>query len=509
MSWHRACVAVAIALGCFTLQAAAPKKPQKTDPKTDPGRPAVEKVLRSEVVGSVDRRDQLAEVLKTRPDSPAARWHAGFVKDGAAWRSFDEPLRDDAAVKFLDGYCRRRNESPQDFRSQLKLANWCRKEGAKDLERAHLLAALRLGPAEEQPALLERLGYVQVGTQWLSSEQVRDCQNAIRQAQASLKKWSPKLERIAQRLDEGKLRREGALAELRPLAEPSAVPAIELILAGRSAEAAHLVVELLRQIKGPAASLGLAKQAVFSSWPEVRRSASSALKERTFEDFVPALISLLATPAVGQQSLFYDPSRGALVYSYVVACEMENQFQVAALNVVSPTLFVPTPVVVVGDATGVGAAVQERGASLRLGGDTDRSRADVFYSRERQRDAVNDRIEELNAHVIGVLAEITGLEPSRNALRLADESIVCTKGHRLWSSGSGWTKARDLEPETLLHTATATTPVRSVKAAPAEKTYNLIVDGFHTYFVGKTAVLCEDLRRTNPTDQVVPGLSSR
>jgi len=238
----------------------------------------------------------------------------------------------------------------------------------------------------------------------------------------------------------------------------------------------------------------------------------------------------------------------------------------------------------------------------------DRSRADVFYSRERQRDAVNDRIEELNARVTGVLAEITGLEPTRNApqwwnwcydftdappagekqlvryeeddyvpqlvpdffvvgstrscfaagtpvwtesgavpiekirvgdriraqdiesgeltfkpilltsvnppkelmtLRLADESIICTKGHRFWNSGSGWTKARDLEPETLLHTATATTAVRSVKAAPAEKTYNLIVDGFHTYFVGKAAILCGDLRRTNPTDRTVPGLTSR
>jgi hypothetical protein len=32
------------------------------------------------------------------------------------------------------------------------------------------------------------------------------------------------------------------------------------------------------------------------------------------------------------------------------------------------------------------------------------------------------------------------------------------------------------------------------------------VDGFHTYFVGKAAILCQDLRSSNGANFVVPGL---
>jgi hypothetical protein len=32
------------------------------------------------------------------------------------------------------------------------------------------------------------------------------------------------------------------------------------------------------------------------------------------------------------------------------------------------------------------------------------------------------------------------------------------------------------------------------------------VDGFHTYFVGKSAILCQDLRSSNGADCLVPGL---
>src|SRR5262249_14747185 len=92
-------------------------------------------------------------------------------------------------------------------------------------------------------------------------------------------------------------------------------------------------------------------------------------------------------------------------------------------------------------------------------------------------------------------------------LRFGDESIICTQAHRFWNSGSGWIKARDLSPQTLLHTATGNTPVWSAKKGSAAKTYNLVVADFHTYFVGKTGVLCQDLLTPKGTDNVVPGLA--
>jgi hypothetical protein len=92
-------------------------------------------------------------------------------------------------------------------------------------------------------------------------------------------------------------------------------------------------------------------------------------------------------------------------------------------------------------------------------------------------------------------------------LRFGDETIVCTGGHRFWSSGSGWIKARDLEPHTQLHTVTGNTPVWSAKKGSTAETYNLVVADFHTYFVGKTGVLCQDLLIPHSTNNVVPGLS--
>src|SRR5262249_16655721 len=92
-------------------------------------------------------------------------------------------------------------------------------------------------------------------------------------------------------------------------------------------------------------------------------------------------------------------------------------------------------------------------------------------------------------------------------LRFGDETGVCTGGHRFWSSGWGWIKARDLEPQMLLHTATGNTPVWAAKKGSTAETYNLVVADFHTYFVGKTGVFCQDLLIPHSTNNVVPGLS--
>lgn len=90
-------------------------------------------------------------------------------------------------------------------------------------------------------------------------------------------------------------------------------------------------------------------------------------------------------------------------------------------------------------------------------------------------------------------------------LRLNNETIACTGGHRFWQSGQGWVQARDLSGATLVHTATGNTPVWSTRAGDAQATYNLVVADFHTYFVGQHAVLCQDLLPPKPTNRIVPG----
>ena len=92
---------------------------------------------------------------------------------------------------------------------------------------------------------------------------------------------------------------------------------------------------------------------------------------------------------------------------------------------------------------------------------------------------------------------------------LGVEQITSTGGHPFWVAGEGWVRARELEAGQLLHTPTGALPIESVTEVHNEKTYNLVVDSSHTYFVGMSQVLVHDVSITSPTDAVVPGLIER
>jgi hypothetical protein len=583
-------LAVVLSLDCVLFvisQSPSIAGTRKAAGKPDSAAETVEKVLRAEAAGQVDRRALLADALKARSDSPTARWQAGFVRAGKSWRSFDETDSTAANSDIRRQYLARRGEAAKTFEDQLELADWCGRRRLIDQEQAHLAAALALAPESEQPPLLERLGYRQVGAQWLSREQLSEWQRTNREAEASLQKWSARLERIASSMNGTKRRHEAAVARLRAMADATAVPAIEFILAGRDEECTQAAVETLTQIDSPAASLALAKQGVFSIWPAARQSASAALKGRNLDDFVPPLISLLATPAEGEFRVLRDAIRGVTYYSYIMAIETENQFQVSNLTIVNQVV-----------DPQMGSAPH---FSVLF---NDNDPAGSKFDQVKR--ATNDRIQDLNSRIIAVLAEVSGNEPTPDArtwwqwwseysdsqqnerkpvvvvqdqtetevtpvvpltlpgecfaggtsvwtdtgplpiekikvgdrvlskdietgelaykpvlhttvrppkelvtLTLGDESIVCTGGHRFWSSGEGWIKARDLAPQTLLSTVTGNTPLSSATKGPTAETYNLVVADFHTYFVGKTCVVCQDLVIPRSTSHVVPGAARK
>lgn len=90
---------------------------------------------------------------------------------------------------------------------------------------------------------------------------------------------------------------------------------------------------------------------------------------------------------------------------------------------------------------------------------------------------------------------------------IGDEAIHATAGHHFWVSGRGWTKTRELAAEQPLHTPTGVIRVASTESADSAPTYNLVVADFHTYFVGKNAILSHDVFPPKPTNKVVPGLN--
>jgi len=86
-------------------------------------------------------------------------------------------------------------------------------------------------------------------------------------------------------------------------------------------------------------------------------------------------------------------------------------------------------------------------------------------------------------------------------------SITASEGHHFWSSGTGWTKTRDLKSGSPMHCATGMSRIDTVTQESASApVYNLVVADFHTYFVGEKRILSHDVLQPSPTDVKVPGL---
>ena len=622
-------------LSCAILTLLRPAFAAKKTAKKETTTAVVEQVLRDESSTPTDRRDRLAATLERARNRELttslalAHWQAGFVRMGKEWRSYDDGAPSDSDSGMLRSYREERAKTPPTGEGQLALADWCRKNRLADQEQAHLHAALRLSAELITPERLGRMGYRQVAGQWLSPEQSREWQALNAAAETSLARWESGINAAAEQLAQPGTRQEGVVNRLAKLVDASAVPAVEDLLAGQSEDSARLAVDVLARIEGYEASQALAKQGVFSEWASVREQARQALKSRRFEDFVPPLISLLATPVKAEFKIEdaglrpgLNAAAGALFYSLVLARETEDQFQVATLRTVNTmtTDYLPARPI------GIRTARKNDGVFFN---------SDVFHSTPRnaqiidqlargRRDAeqtmraqldfqkrtveeYNRRTAELNGRIGALLASVselpatsdpkpwwnwwsqytdterpdgkmlvrisetqtvgrspprsmyvgpmscfaagtpvwteTGLAPideievgdrvlSKNietgalaylpvlqatvrpprdlcALELGGETIFCTGGHRFWASGEGWVKARDLKPQTLLHTVTGSTHIESQKTDRNEETYNLVVPDFHTYFVGQSGLLAQDLLIPRPTNKVVPGLAAQ
>jgi hypothetical protein len=602
-------VVLTLAMLSIPARGAAPKKTEKADS----GRAAAEKALRAEVSGEINRRDKLVEALRELPDSPFLRWQAGFVRAGKMWSSYDEPRSPDTLSTVRDEYKSRRRDAQQTFAGQIELANWCKKQGLTDQERAHLSAALPLSPSLSHADIRYRLGWRRVGDTWLSPDELREWQRLVQMTGESLKRWTPKLTHVSKGLSGSPRQRAAALTALKEITDPLAVSAIEIGLAGGSEVVALPAIDALRQIDTPLSTVALAKQAVFSQSPEVRNSASAALKSRRRDDFVPALMSLLASPIEMRATTPTVELRAggprsrlswqfALVVSYVLFRETGDQFQVATLQTTNYQINervngqVITP-------NHDPAGLQGLMLKLDLGRlDALRTSFEQIRLRERTIDEINQQTALLNGRIGAVLAAISGKDPSSSpqvwwdwwraesdtqlagekttyyvaeedfvgnpqsgyvinldclaagtpvwtdaglvpietiavgdlilaqdietgelaykpvlrttlrppkelcTIRFSEESVVSTAGHRFWDSGTGWVKVRDLAPQTLLHTVTGNAPVWTAKKGETAQTYNLLVADFHTFFVGQTGILSQDVLTPRGTDCVVPGL---
>ncbi|NUQ64721.1 MAG: hypothetical protein HUU20_19840 [Pirellulales bacterium] len=88
---------------------------------------------------------------------------------------------------------------------------------------------------------------------------------------------------------------------------------------------------------------------------------------------------------------------------------------------------------------------------------------------------------------------------------VANEEIAATLGHPFWVSGDGWRMAKELQDGRSLHGLEGSWPIRQVEELPDAEAYNLVVDDFHTYFVGRLGLLVHDNHFRRLTTAVLPG----
>ena len=439
MPRRNACLTVALVALFGNLAHAAP--PTKKVEKTDPARDAVAKALRREIVSPIDRRAELADALVNHPDVPALYWQSGYVHESGTWRLVEQAGQSSADEPTLAAYRARRDVALNTTEGQLELADWCRDHKLPDQERAHLRAAMELSPDADHSAILERLGYAPFGNQWLSREQVEQWQSLNRRTTAALKAWGTKLDKIIERLDGSPRQYESAVTSLKQFTDPDVIPVLEYVLCGKDEPSAAAAVAAFANMRGHEGTLALARQAVYSSWPEVREQATKSLKSRTFEDFVPGLVGLLATPVTKKVSppkwFYFDLPRDSqgtwgqlvLVSGYILAQETDDQFRVALIRQVDYRLNEALEGYFVRFRGGFHVeSKQQNGSSNSVSGyvarltgtralnDSTRNIAGDAYLKDRQVelevDALNERTAELNRRIIRVLASVTGREPA-------------------------------------------------------------------------------------------------
>ena len=84
--------------------------------------------------------------------------------------------------------------------------------------------------------------------------------------------------------------------------------------------------------------------------------------------------------------------------------------------------------------------------------------------------------------------------------------ITGSRGHAFWVLGEGWKMSKHLKVGDRLHTPNGSLEIERIEEAPLEKTYNLFVADFNTYFVGEQRLLVHDNTLWQPTTAIVPGL---
>ncbi len=311
----RTCVSLSVGL-CFV--AAGVAHVWSAEARVEGVSPAarlVHQAQAAEIAGDVKLRAALLdEAVSLDPDYAAARWQRGEVLLDGQWLSVPAAEEKLSSSPDLVEYRTRRDQVAMTSADQAALARWCQQKGLAAQARLHDTLAYQLNPGDV--ALQKRLGLQRFRGALLTRAQI-DIVLAQEKLQAeALKQWKPRLTELKRLLTskDAVVRAQGAGA-VAAITDPTVLPALESILLPAGPDAALAAVRLMGTFDTPAATEALARQAVWTQFPEVRKEIAAQLKERSMHAWVPLLLSAMQVPVEVQVQLMGGGGSPAFILS--------------------------------------------------------------------------------------------------------------------------------------------------------------------------------------------------
>ena len=294
-------------LSAAALASAAPSPSNKNE-KSPPAEGLVKEALHSEIYGAnAERAKLLDEARQLSPDYAPARWHSGQVRYHNQWlNAADAPQQAEKELPLVE-YRNLRDSYPLTIDGQLGLANWCKRKGLLDQERAHLTRVLDLDP--DQGEARQRLGFRRISGVWMLDSELKQAQDRGAAAAKALALWTPKLEELRNQMapQRAEIQRKAAREKLAAINDPDAIPALEVVFSAFSKEAGLTLLDVFAAMPGEQGVPALARQAVLSPFDIVRTSAARRLKSKPADSYVPALLSAMYTPAQSRTEVYNGP----------------------------------------------------------------------------------------------------------------------------------------------------------------------------------------------------------
>jgi hypothetical protein len=245
-----------------------------------------------------ERLEHLAMAMAIDPQNAAARGLMGLVAYGGKWLPPDKVGEtvnaDEALAAKLAEYEAKRQATPETAEAQWQLGLWCEKNGLNAEAMAHFTTVTQID--SNRAVAWRKLGCERSHGRWINAEQAA-AERAEDQAQLTADMhWEPILRKWRDDLLSDGSRSARAIAAMKAVTDPRAVPSIHRVLARGNRAEQEMAALMFIRIPCAASSHALVGLALYDSWPEGRAFAIRELKRRDPREYIDEIVGLLHRP---------------------------------------------------------------------------------------------------------------------------------------------------------------------------------------------------------------------